>query len=185
MPDPQRSSLDRFLRESRTIHDAWDTYSDEHTDLDGWPHDPHAYGLRAARRDRETADAFETVRDSAQHLLAAAEKQFASLPGRAVQHRWVWQLGTLRDALGQLDALHEQWLATRDSLPADAKPGSEVFDDALAEYHGEAWSYLDDWATHGHVIREIHTAAAQPGRSTSSPSPTAVAAPVRATTVRR
>ncbi|MEE1797410.1 hypothetical protein PUR57_01675 [Streptomyces sp. JV176] len=102
-----------------------------------------------------------------------------------MQQRWTWQLGTLRGALEQLDALDEEWLATRDRLPADAKPGTPLFDDALAEHHGEAWSYLDDWATHGHVIREIHTAA-QPTRSTSSPAPaTVLAAPGRTTTVRR
>ncbi|MFJ7997478.1 hypothetical protein ACIQ7D_10080 [Streptomyces sp. NPDC096310] len=167
-----------------TILDAWNTYSDEHTDLDGWPHDTHAYGHRAARRDRETAEAFETVRDSAQHLLTTAENQFAALPARAVQHRWIWQLSTLRAALEQLDTLHEEWLATRDSLPADAKPGTAVFDDALAEYHGEAWSYLDDWATHGHVIREIHTAT-PPAPSTSPRSPASAAAPGRTTTARR
>ncbi|MFE4055206.1 hypothetical protein ACFXP3_02680 [Streptomyces sp. NPDC059096] len=184
-PDPLRSALDRFLRESRSILDAWNTYSDEATDLDGWPHDTHAYGLRASQRDRETAEAFEIVRDSAQHLLTTAEKQLAGLPARAVQNRWTRQLGSLRSALDQLDVLDEEWLATRDSLPAGAKPGTALFDDALAEHHSEAWSYLDDWATHGNVIREIH-AAAQPARSPSSPAPAAArTAPGRTTTVRR
>lgn len=98
------------------------------------------------------------------------------LPAHAVQNRWVWQLGTLRDALDRLDALHEQWLQTRDSLPADARPGTPAFDDALAEYHAEAWSCLDDWATHGHAVHDIHTAARH-APSTLAPPPTATAAP--------
>ncbi|MGW7423634.1 hypothetical protein ACWGJB_26960 [Streptomyces sp. NPDC054813] len=98
------------------------------------------------------------------------------LPARTVQNRWIWQLGTLRDALDRLDALHEQWLQTRDSLPADARPGTPTFDDALAEYHAEAWSCLDDWATHGHAVHDIHTAARH-APSTLAPPPTATAAP--------
>ncbi|QOV47759.1 hypothetical protein IPT68_24835 [Streptomyces chromofuscus] len=164
------------MRESKKILDAWDAYSDENTDLDGWPYDDHAYGLRASQRDADTAKAFETVHAGAHHLLATAETQLAVLPARAVQNRWVWQLGTLRDALDRLVALHDQWLQTRDSLPADARPGTPAFDDALAEYHAEAWSYLDDWATHGHAVHDIHTAARH-APSTLAPPPTATAAP--------
>ncbi|MFC4612890.1 hypothetical protein ACFO9E_34855 [Streptomyces maoxianensis] len=103
-----------------------------------------------------------------------------------MQNRWGYQLGVLRAALDHLDALHEQWLLTRDGLPSDARPGTPVFDDALAEHHAECWSYLDDWATHGHTLRDINSAA----RHTSSPlapppAGTAVPAPCRTTTVRR
>ncbi|MFF3849642.1 hypothetical protein [Streptomyces sp. NPDC002328] len=99
-----------------------------------------------------------------------------------MQSRWVYQLGVLRDALDRLDELHEQWLATRDALPATAKPGTADFDDALAEHHAESWSYLDDWATHGKALREINSAA----RKARSPlAPTPVPAPVRRIAARK
>ncbi|MFC9131395.1 hypothetical protein ACFT4A_31780 [Streptomyces sp. NPDC057099] len=147
------------MRDSEKILDAWDAYSDEHTDLDGWPYDDHAYGMRKSQRDADTAEGFEPLRYGARHLLATAETQLAQLPKKSVQSRWVYQLGVLRYALDRLDALHEQWLITRDALPATAKPGTPAFDDALAGHHAESWSYLDDWATHGKAIREINTAA--------------------------
>ncbi|MGW0710498.1 hypothetical protein ACWD4G_31845 [Streptomyces sp. NPDC002643] len=97
----------------------------------------------------------------------------------------MWQLGVLHEALDRLDGLHEKWLETRDSLPAGARPGTEAFDDALAVHHAEAWSSLDDWATHGHVIRDINTAARH-APSPLAPPPTATAAPAtgRASRVR-
>ncbi|MEU6964255.1 hypothetical protein [Streptomyces chrestomyceticus] len=108
------------------------------------------------------------------------------MPTGAVQSHWVYRLGILHTALDRLDALHEQWLLTRDGLPAGARPGTPAFDDALAEYHAESWSYLDDWATHGHVLQDINSAA----RHTSAPlalppTATAVPAPDRSPSVRR
>ncbi|WP_261800990.1 hypothetical protein [Streptomyces sp. PBH53] len=81
------------------------------------------------------------------------------MPSGLAQTRWIYQLGVLRDALERLDTLHEKWGRTRDSLPAGARPGTAAFDTVLAEHHAECWSYLDDWATHGHVIGEVNTAA--------------------------
>ncbi|MGW7008218.1 hypothetical protein ACWGCW_36890 [Streptomyces sp. NPDC054933] len=164
--------LEGFLDGSKKILASWDAYSDEHTDTAGWPHDDHAYGLRASQRDADTAAAFETVRPGARHLLATAETQLAHLRAHAVQNRWAYQLGVLHAALDRLDALHDQWLQTRDSLPLDARPGTAAFDDALAEYHAECWSYLDDWATHGHSLRDIN-AAARHAPSPLAPPPTA------------
>ncbi|WP_254792952.1 hypothetical protein, partial [Streptomyces sp. CC77] len=151
--------LDGYLKDSKKILDAWDAYSEEHTDLDGWPHDDHAYGMRASQRDAHTAEAFEPIRSGARHLLATAETQLGRLPERSVQGRWVYQLGVLRDALDRLDELHEQWLEARDALPSTAEPGTPAYDDALAEHHAESWSYLEDWATHGKALREINSAA--------------------------
>ncbi|WP_258037958.1 MULTISPECIES: hypothetical protein [unclassified Streptomyces] len=176
--------LDRYLSDSKKILDAWDVYSDEHTDLDGWPHDDHAYGMRANQRDADTAEAFEDLRDGARHLLATAEVQLGNLPATAVQNRWVYQLGVLQTTLDRLDELHEQWLETRDSLPANAKPGTPVFDDALAEHHAESWSYLDDWACHSQALREINSTA-RDIPSPLAPPPTTVPAPGRRTPVRR
>ncbi|GGZ40436.1 hypothetical protein [Streptomyces poonensis] len=88
-----------------------------------------------------------------------------------MQTRWVYQLGVLRGAIEKLDALHEEWLRTRDSLPADAKPGTPAFDDALAAHYAECWSYLDDWAIHGHALQEIN-AAARHAPSPLAPHPT-------------
>ncbi|MEU6230935.1 hypothetical protein [Streptomyces sp. NPDC047042] len=52
-----------------------------------------------------------------------------------------------------------------------AGPGSSVFDDALAQHHAECWSYLDDWATYGQVIRDI----ARHAPSVLAPTPRAAA----------
>uniref|UniRef100_UPI0009517103 hypothetical protein n=1 Tax=Streptomyces acidiscabies TaxID=42234 RepID=UPI0009517103 len=147
------------MRDSKTILDAWDAYSEEHTDLDGWPHDDHAYGLRASRRNADTAAAFEQLRHGARHLLATAGIQLGLLPAGTGQSRWVHQLDVLRTALDRLDELDEQWRATQDTLPLNAAPGTLVYDDALAEHHAASWTYLDEWATHGAVLREINTAA--------------------------
>ncbi|MFJ6709055.1 MULTISPECIES: hypothetical protein [unclassified Streptomyces] len=174
--------LDHYVRDSKKILDAWDTYSDEHTNLDGWPYDDHAYGLRQSRRDADTAEAFEPLRYGARLLLATAETQLARLPTNLMQTRWVYQLGVLHTAFDRLGELHEQWLLARDALPAGAAPGTPDFDDALAEHHAESWSYLDDWATHGHALREINTAARK------APSPLAAASaflPVRPTAARK
>ncbi|CQR61861.1 hypothetical protein [Streptomyces leeuwenhoekii] len=168
--------LNRYLQDSKKILDSWDAYSNEHTDLDGWPHDDHAYGRRQSLRDADTAQAFETVRTGAHHLLATAEQQLVTMPAGSVQTRWIYQLGVLQTALERLDALHEEWLTTRDSLPADAKPGTAVFDEALAQHHAECWSYLDDWAAHGHVLSEINTAARHAPSPLASPPTTRPAA---------
>ncbi|MDX2611033.1 MULTISPECIES: hypothetical protein [Streptomyces] len=170
------------MRDSQKILDAWDAYSDEHTGLDGWPYDDHAYGMRKSQRDADTAEAFEPLRYGARHLLATAETQLAQLPENTVQSRWVYQLGVLHTALDRLDELHEQWLLTRDALPATAKPGTAEFDDALAEHHAESWSYLDDWATHGKALREINTAAR---KAPSSLVPMPALAPMRRTAARK
>ncbi|WP_079124510.1 hypothetical protein, partial [Streptomyces sp. NBRC 110611] len=104
----------------------------------------------------------------------------------AVQSNWGYQLGVLHAALDRLDALHEAWLHTRDSLPAEARPGTPAFDSALAEHHAECWSYLDNWATHGHVLSDINTAALHtPSPLAPPPAMTAVPAPSRTTSVRR
>jgi hypothetical protein len=126
--------------------------------------------MRASQRDADTAEAFEPLRYGARHLLATAEMQLTLLPENTVQNRWVYQLGVLRHALDRLDALHEQWLATRDALPAGAKPGTTEFDEALAGHHAESWRYLDDWASHGKTLREINTAARN-ARSPLAPIP--------------
>ncbi|MFJ9216511.1 hypothetical protein ACIRJL_10290 [Streptomyces sp. NPDC102383] len=158
------------MRDSKKILDAWDAYSDEHTDLDGWPHDDHAHGMRASQRDADTVEAFEPLRYGARHLLATAETQLSQLAENTGQRRWVYQLGVLRDALDRLDELHEQWLTTRDALPITTEPGTAEFDDALAEHHAESWSHLDDWATHGKALREINSAARR-ARSPLAPVP--------------
>ncbi|MEV5878081.1 hypothetical protein AB0L75_28410 [Streptomyces sp. NPDC052101] len=148
-----------FIRVSEEIQHAWGVYADEHTDLDDWPLDEDAYGRRAAQRDADTWWAFNRVRSFAKDLLATAEVQLQLLNPAHVQARWPWQLATLDDALKQLNALQQQWLDARDSLPSSARPGTDAYDDALAERNAEAWSYLDDWASHSPAILEIHAAA--------------------------
>ncbi|MFK4222244.1 hypothetical protein [Streptomyces sp. NPDC019890] len=152
-------ALATFIRESDKILVNWDAYSDEHTDLDGWPHDARSYGLRASRRDADAWRSFNRVRSFAKDLLATAEVQLQQLPARTIQSRWAWQLATLDTALVELSALQRDWLNVRDSLPPSAKPGTEEYDEPLAERYAEAWHYLDEWSSHGQAVLDIHAAA--------------------------
>ena len=123
----QLQKMATYLRESQRVLDRWDAYAEEHTDLDGWPHDDHTYRLRQSRHDAETTEAFEAVRDDARHLLATAEAQLARLPAHAIQHRWGYQLSVLHTALDNLDLLDEQWQRTRralEGISSAARPAS-------------------------------------------------------------
>ncbi|MGW3009587.1 hypothetical protein ACWC9R_12225 [Streptomyces sp. NPDC001219] len=166
--------LAAFLHESDQILADWDAYSDQHTDLDDWPHDEDAYGRRARRRDADTWKAFNRIRPCAKELLATAEAQLQRIPAKAVQSRWTWQLGRLESALDQLNVLQDEWLVTRDSLHPSARPGTARYDDARAERNSEAWHALNDWTCVGEALLEIHRAAEQ------APSPLATTPPVRA-----
>ncbi|AJC55081.1 hypothetical protein [Streptomyces sp. 769] len=172
---PHLQKLAFFIRESEHILAAWDAYSDEHTDLDGWPHDDVTYGLRAAHRDAKTWRSFHRVRPFAKELLATAEVQLQQLNSRHIQPQWVWQLSTLSTALSKLAELERAWLDTLASLPPSARPGTPEWDDAVAERNAEAWSYLDDWASHSKALLEIQAATLDfPPRS---PTLTAAKAP--------
>ncbi|MFD8646282.1 MULTISPECIES: hypothetical protein [Streptomyces] len=165
--------LELFLIESRDILAAWDAYSDEHTDPDGWPHDPLSYGQHMMRRDAETWRSFNRIRYAARKMLATAEVQLQQLNPGAIQSRWVWQLTELTTALTQLEKLQGEWLETRDALSSEAVPGTEEFDDAVAERNEEAWSSLDTWSAQGQALIEMHALAlTAPSRIlTSSPGP--------------
>ncbi|MEE1744106.1 hypothetical protein AB0D16_19310 [Streptomyces sp. NPDC048161] len=178
--------LAAFLRESKLIQDTWSVYSDEQTDIDGVPYDEHDYALHQDRRHAETWRAFEQVRYSGETLLATAEHQLQQLPSHKIQARWVWELGTLHTALEQLRTLQSEWVEFRDSLPASAGPGTEQYDDPLADRNADAWSSLDDWTTHGQSILDIHVAARQAPSLLTTSAPVRVPAPATRTgTVRR
>ncbi|MGP9017661.1 hypothetical protein ACT1U9_04520 [Streptomyces sp. BR1] len=171
--------LAAFLRESEQILADFDAWREEHSDLDGWPLDDDEHGRRAVKRDADTWRSFNRVRSFAKDLLATAEVQVQQLNASHLQSRWPWQLGVLDDALTQLGTLQQQWLEARDALPPTARPGSFAYDDALAERNEEAWSYLDDWATHGHALLEIQSAVQElPPRSPALTSTTTHARPV-------
>ncbi|MGW5120257.1 hypothetical protein ACWEQ8_33205 [Streptomyces noursei] len=184
----QLQQLATYLRESQRVAEHWDAYYDEHTDLDGWPHDDHTYRLRQSQRDADTAEAFDAVRHGARHLLATAEAQLARIPAHAIQHRWGYQLNELHAALDHIDALDKEWQRTREQFPADARPGTPAFDNALAEHHAASWHYLDNWAFYGHALGEINSAARH-ASSPLAPPPTTSPAPsqtqVRNVSVRR
>ncbi|MEU7117955.1 hypothetical protein [Streptomyces zaomyceticus] len=165
--------MELFLLESREILAAWDAYSDEHTDPDGWPHDPLAYGRRMMRRDADTWRSFNRIRYAARKMLATSEVQLQQLNLLVIQTRWAWQLSELATALTQLEQLQDAWLETRAALPSNAGPGTEEFDDALAERNEEAWSSLDTWSAQGQALIEIHAVAlTAPSRIlTSAPGP--------------
>ncbi|MFD3808062.1 hypothetical protein ACFWTC_31720 [Streptomyces sp. NPDC058619] len=177
-PDPRAPhellrQLALYLREAEEVLAAWDAYSDEHTDPDGWPHDERAYGVRQSRRDADTWRSFNRVRSGAKHLVATAEAQLHKLPERSVHPRWAWQISCLHVALDRISTLQSEWLDLRTTLPASTRPGVEEYDGPLAERNAEAWRYLDEWSLHGQAVLDIHTAFR---RSQSRPS----AAPVPA-----
>ncbi|MEU3553371.1 hypothetical protein [Streptomyces fragilis] len=178
--------LDRFLRESDRVLAAWRVYSEEHTDLDGWPFDDDAYGRRATDRDAAVAESFDHVRGGAAHLLATARAQLVLLPTGAAQSRWAWQLTVLQDALDRLGALRETWRITRDSLPPNAGPRTSAFDDTHAAHLRAAGAALNEWAVHGHAIREIDKAArSAPFRLVPRPATSPAQTPARVEAAQR
>ncbi|GAA2442407.1 hypothetical protein GCM10010433_49440 [Streptomyces pulveraceus] len=178
--------LAAFLRESKSIQDAWNVYSDEQTDIDGVPYDEHDYAMHQDRRHADTWRAFEQVRYGGETLLATAEHQLQQLPAHKIQARWVWELGTLHTALERLRTLQSEWVEYRDSLSASTGPGTDQYDDPLADRNADAWTYLDDWATHGQSILDIHVAARQAPPPLTTRAPVQGPAPAaRTATVRR
>lgn len=162
-PDPRLHELRLrqlalYLLEAEQILTAWDTYSDQHTGPDGWPHDETAYGFRQAQRDADTWRSFNRVRSSANGLVAIAEAQLKKLPEQHVHPRWAWQISTLHNALGRLNALQGEWLGVRATLPASARPGVEEYDGPFAARNAEAWHHLDEWSLHGQAVLDIDTA---------------------------
>ncbi|MET9958140.1 hypothetical protein ABZ128_03480 [Streptomyces sp. NPDC006326] len=174
------SRLSVFLRAADAALDAWDLYSDEHTDLDGWPYDPDAYDDRKAERDRAVWTAFKPVREEAGILLDAAEAALDRIPVPSVHNRWAWQLAQLRDALDQIAATRTEY---RELLAAHPHASPEARDGAVDARNAEAWSALYRWLVHGRAVLEIHTTAmrtaAGPRIATAAPppAPPAIASP--------
>ncbi|MFJ4338602.1 hypothetical protein [Streptomyces sp. NPDC088915] len=163
-----------FLVQSEMILASWDSYSDEHTDTDGWPHDDESYGWRKVQRDTQTWRAFEPVRRSARYLLATARFQLQHIAAGDIEPRWPWQLSELAQAYDRLEALRTEWAQTREAMRT-SRPAHEEFIDALAERNAEAWGYLDTWATQGHALLDLHFVALK----APVPAPIAVANPTQ------
>ncbi|MEW2583023.1 hypothetical protein [Streptomyces virginiae] len=166
------SRLSVFLRAADAALDAWDLYSDEHTDLDGWPYDPEAYDDRKAGRDRAVWTAFKPVREEAGALLDAAEADLGRMPIPSVHNRWAWQLSQLRDALDQIAATRTEY---RELLAAHPHASPEARDATVDARNAEAWSALYTWLVHGRAVLEIHATAlrtaAGPRIATAVPPP--------------
>ncbi|MFG2981396.1 hypothetical protein ACGFYQ_09060 [Streptomyces sp. NPDC048258] len=165
------SRLAAFLRAADAALDAWDLYSDEHTDLDGWPYDPDAYDDRKAERDQAVWAALDPVREEADVLLEAAEADLDRIAIPSVQTRWMWQLAQLRGALNWIEAAHEGYQEFRTAQPQANKDALQ----AAADFrNAEAWHALDTWMVHGRAVLEIHTAtvrAAVGPRIAATPPP--------------
>ena len=116
------NQLATYLREAEQILTDWDTYSDQHTDADGWPLDTLAYDLRQRRRDAQTWRAFYRISYCADDLLTTAETQLGRIPETHRQPRWAWQLAELRTCLKRLHALQTDWQKIRESLPRMPTP---------------------------------------------------------------
>ncbi|MFG2294639.1 hypothetical protein [Streptomyces sp. NPDC048603] len=164
--------LAAFLRAADTALDAWDLYSDEHTDLDGWPYDPETYDDRKAERDRAVWTAFSPLREEASVLLDAAEADLERTPVSSVQQRWAWQLGQLRDALDQVNATRTEY---QQLLAAHPHASREARHAAVDARNAEAWNALYSWSVHGRAVLEIRAvalrAATGPRIAATPPSP--------------
>lgn len=167
--------------ESESILAAWDAYSDQHTDADGWPYDEVSYGWRLVQRDAETWRAFQSIRYSARELLATAAVQLQHINATDVQPHWASHLSELTYALERLERLQSEHAKVREARRTSPPVSREEFVDSLAERNEEAWSYLDTWGTHGRALLDIHTAArnAPPRILSTAPSLVAVPAPTR------
>lgn len=179
------SRLATFLRAADAAVDAWDLYSDEPTDLDGWPYDPESYDDRKADRDHVVWRAFEPVSEEAGVLLDAAEADLERIPAPSVQNRWAWQLTQLRDALDQIAATRTE---CRTLLSAHPHASAEARHAAVDARNAEAWNALYSWFVHGRAVLEIHTSAvrtaAGPRIETTTPPPPAPPATAGRTTRR-
>lgn len=167
-------ALDRlavFTRAAAHILTEWDAYADAHVDQQGWPLDDLAYGRRQRRRDADTWRAFELVRPHMAELLGMAKGQFSTLPPAEQRAHWRGTLTRLDQAQIGLENAQALWEAERNSLPAAAVPGTDAYDEPLAERNADAWSYLCDWADGGHVLNEIARAATAHARDRPGPSP--------------
>ncbi|MER5737903.1 hypothetical protein ABT117_19795 [Streptomyces sp. NPDC002262] len=166
--------------QSEMILASWDSYSDEHTDTDGWPYDDESYGWRKVQRDAQTWRAFEPVRRVAPELLATARFQLQHIAAGDVESRWPGQLTELAKALERLEALRTEWAKAREDRRI-SQPRYAQFIDALAERNAEAWSELGTWAIHGHALLDLHFVALK----APAPAPIAVADPTRLPTTSR
>ncbi|MFC9582063.1 hypothetical protein ACFVJ8_04330 [Streptomyces yangpuensis] len=163
--------LAAFLRAADTALDSWDLYSDEHTDLDGWPYDPETYDGRKAERDGAVWTAFSPLREEASVLLDAAEADLGRIPVSSVQQRWAWQLGQLRDALDRIEATRTEY---RKLLTAHPHASREARHAAVDARNAEAWNALYSWSVHGRAVLEIRAAtvrAAGPRIAATPPPP--------------
>jgi hypothetical protein len=141
-----------------------------HVDGQGRPLDDLAYGRRQRRRDADTWRALDFVRPHQEELLTTAEQQLTALPAAKQQPHWRDTLNRLDQARTGLANALAVWQAERDALPADAVPGTDAYDEPLAERNADAWGYLCDWVDGGHVLNEIATAAAVHARDRTGPA---------------
>lgn len=163
-PANHRLRLDRLTVYSRAaahILQEWDDYTETSVDEQGWPLDDLAHGRRQRQRDADTWRAFEHLHPHLEELLTLAERQLAELPAAERQPVWRSALARLDEARIALENAQALWQSERHVLPATAVPGTEAYDELLAERNAEAWGYLCDWADGGHVLTRIARAAAQ------------------------
>ncbi|MEU9939094.1 hypothetical protein [Streptomyces lavendulae] len=178
------SRLSVFLRAADAALDSWYLYSDEHSDLDGWPYDPESYDERKAERDGAVWRAFNAVGEEADVLLDAAEAELDHIPIASLQNRWAWQLTQLREALDRIAAARTEYrslLAVHPHASPDARQA------AVDARNAEAWNALYGWSVHGRAVLEIHTTAvrtAAGARITTTPPPPAPPATAGHTTRR-
>ncbi|MFI7337150.1 hypothetical protein ACIBUY_04320 [Streptomyces sp. NPDC050085] len=171
-----------YRERATAILAQWDLYTTRNPDADSL-----AYGLRQRVRDAETWREFTRIAPLTDSLLQRAEHQLAQLSGHREQRRWRGQLGRLDAANRGLRQLRHEWRQTRTALPHTARPGTEEYDEPIAERNADAWGYLDEWTLLSTALTEIDAAArAQSGTpvtarglTQAAPAPPAAGAPRR------
>jgi hypothetical protein len=92
------------------------------------------------------------------------------LPAAERQPHWRGTLTRLDQARIGLERTYAYWRAECDALLPTSVPGTEAYDEPLAERNAESWSYLCDWADGGYVLNQIARTAARRERDVAGPS---------------
>ncbi|WP_433892559.1 hypothetical protein [Streptomyces sp. CA-111067] len=91
------------------------------------------------------------------------------MPVAERQPHWQDTLTRLDQARTGLETTYAYWRAECDALLPTSRPGTEAYDEPLAERNAEAWSYLCDWADGSYVLTQIARTAAGQNRDLAGP----------------
>lgn len=147
-----------FLRDVQRIDDRWNARLARRGE-DSEPSDrPYARDRTVRCRDAALWRAFNRIRLHAPDLLRTAQIQLLELRDEA-DPKWADTVDVLGTSLSQLTFLQREWLNHRELMDTASRPGTDAFAEMIAERNAEGRLEIRVWAEHGHVLKDIHTAA--------------------------